>query len=143
MYQFGPFGNCLWHPHIYWSDYIYQKAGKKIQDCKNVDELRVQADNAEDIFYLSHIESDNDLVFSLSKINKEKLNEQKFSFNDIKSDSVVIFGNSSKDMFLTYNYQVGETLNTDSVLFSKDSSLQKIIITDKNVSLNSFSFSSY
>ncbi len=137
MYQFGPFGNCLWHPHIYWSDYIYQKSGKVIRDCKNIDELRNQMNKAENIYYLSHIESVNDYAITFSKINKDEFNTHGQSFNDIKSDSAIVFWKTSKDTFLTYNN------HSDSVLLKKDSPQQKIIIVDKNVSLNSFSFSSY
>lgn len=73
FYHFGEFGNCLWHPHIYWSDYMYLKSGKKFHDCKTIDELksRITQDTTANVFMLqsSLTNMSNEYTITISKID--------------------------------------------------------------------------
>lgn len=140
FYNIGAFGNCLWHPHIYWSDYIFQKYDIKLRDCKNIEELSNQVNDSTTIFYLHHLERENELFVCLAKIRKH---ENYFSTEEFQSDSIVIIGNNTKTAKLEYNFsQEGVTEIKRILLDVKDSQLSKIIITDKNTYPNSISFSS-
>ena len=140
LYHVGSYGNCLWHPHIYWTDYINIKTGKKFHDCKNIDELKNQMDKFDDVFYMKHIETTNDFVVYLSKINKDELKMQNFSFNTIQSDNVIVYGKTSKGMQLKYNSLKNNVLEIDSVVFEKNMRIQKQILVNKGIILDSFSF---
>ncbi len=139
LYHFGDFGNCLWHPHIYWSDYVYQKKGIKIRDCKKFEELYSQVNDSTTIFYLRHLERKNELFVCLAKIEDY---ENYFSTKEFQSDSIVIIGNNTKATKLQYNFTIEGVTETKSILLdANDSHLQKMVITNKNTYPNSISFS--